>query len=57
MLAGLMEEHGLSQNQLASEGIADQGNLSNILAGDREISKSLAKRLAARFKVPADLFL
>ncbi|MEX2536306.1 MAG: helix-turn-helix domain-containing protein [Trueperaceae bacterium] len=57
VLAELLEEHGVSQYQLASEGIADQGNLSKILAGERGISKALAKKLAVRFKVSADLFL
>lgn len=57
VLAHLMEEHGVSQYQLAQEGIADQGNLSRILAGERGISKNLAKRLAGRFHVSAEVFI
>lgn len=57
VLAYLMDEHGVSQYQLAQEGIADQGNLSRILAGERSISKNLAKRLAARFNVSAEVFI
>lgn len=57
MLAYLMEEHGVTQYQLAQEAIVDQGNLSRILAGNRSISKALAKRLAERFSVSVELFL
>ena len=57
VLAFLMEEHGVSQYQLAREGIVDQGNLSRILVGSRSISKNLAKKLAERFHVSAELFL
>lgn len=56
VLAYLMEEHGVSQYQLAQEGIADQGNLSRILAGERSINKNLAKALAARFSVSVEAF-
>lgn len=57
VLAYLMEEHGVSQYQLAQEGIVDQGNLSRILAGKRSISKNLAKKLAARFHVNPAVFI
>lgn len=57
VLAYLMEEHNVSQYQLAQEGIADQGNLSRILAGERSISKNLAKKLAERFHVSAEVFI
>lgn len=57
MLAYLMEERGISQYRLAQEGIVDQGNLSRILAGERSISKQLAKRLAERFRVNVELFV
>ncbi len=57
VLAYLMEEHGVSQYQLAKEGIVDQGNLSRILVGERSISKNLAKKLAARFHVSAEVFI
>ncbi len=57
VLRHLMQEHGVSQTDLEREGIASQSQLSNILAGRREISKSLAKRLAVRFKVPLEMLL
>ena len=53
----LMQEHGVSQTNLEREGIASQSQLSNILAGRREISKGLAKRLAVRFGVPLEMLL
>lgn len=55
LLAYLMEEHGLSQSDLAE--IVPQPHLSDILNGKRAISKAMAKRLAKRFHVHADLFL
>ena len=57
VLAYLMEEHGVSQYQLAQEGIVNQGNLSRILSGERGISKNLAKKLAERFRVSAGAFI
>ena len=50
-----MAEHGLRQTDLAC--IASQGTISDILCGRREISKALAKKLAARFHVSAGVFL
>jgi HTH-type transcriptional regulator / antitoxin HigA len=57
VLRHLMQEHNVSQTDLEREGIASQSQLSNILAGRREISKSLAKRLAARFNVALEMLL
>ena len=57
VLRHLMQEHGVSQTDLGREGIASQSQLSNILAGRREISKGLAKRLAIRFSVPLEMLL
>jgi|SRR5690625_1479911 len=57
MLSFLMEEREISQYQLAQEGVVNQGNLSNILAGRRTISKELAKKLAAYFDVSVELFI
>ncbi|MBX3143029.1 MAG: helix-turn-helix domain-containing protein [Trueperaceae bacterium] len=57
VLAYLMEERGVSQYRLAQEGIVNQGNLSRVLAGERGISKELAKRLAARFGVSVETFI
>ena len=51
----LMQQHGLKQTDLAD--LVDQGTLSKILRGDRAISKTLAKALAARFKVSVGTFL
>ena len=55
VLRYLMAEHGLRQTDLA--GIVSQGTISDILSGRREISKALAKKLAARFRVSAAAFL
>ena len=55
VLRYLMAEHGLRQTDLA--GIASQGTISDILSGRREISKALAKKLAARFHVSAGVFV
>ncbi len=57
VLRHLMQEHGVSQTDLEREGIASQSQLSNVLAGRREISKGLAKRLAARFNVALEMLL
>jgi HTH-type transcriptional regulator/antitoxin HigA len=53
----LMAEHGLSQYQLAREGLADQSTLSKILAGKRKVSRELAKKLGTRFHVTPAVFL
>ena len=55
LLAYLMEEHGLSQGDLAD--VAPQPHISEILRGKRTISKAIARKLAARFHVSTDLFL
>jgi HTH-type transcriptional regulator/antitoxin HigA len=55
MLRYLMAEHDLRQTDLAD--IASQGTISDILSGRREISKALAKKLAAKFHVSAAVFL
>lgn len=55
LLAYLMEEHGLSQSDLAD--VAPQPHISAILHGKRTISKAIAKKLAERFHVSSDLFL
>jgi HTH-type transcriptional regulator / antitoxin HigA len=51
----LMDQHQLKQQDLSD--CAPQGRISDILNGKRAISKDMAKRLAARFHVRADLFL
>ena len=55
VLSFLMEQHGLKQEDLVD--CAPQSRISDILAGRRAVSKEIAKRLAARFHVHADLFL
>ena len=55
VLRYLMDERHLSQSQLSD--LASQGTISDILSGKRDISKALAKKLAARFQVsPATFF-
>ena len=55
VLRFLMEQHGLKQIDLAD--CAPQSRISEILSGQRTVSKTLAKRLAARFQVPVSVFL
>lgn len=55
VLRFLMDQHGLKQEDLAD--CAPQSRISEILNGKRSISKAIAKKLAARFNVGADLFL
>lgn len=55
VLMFLMEQHGLKQADL--EDCAPQSRISDILTGRRSISKDIAKRLARRFRVGADVFL
>jgi HTH-type transcriptional regulator/antitoxin HigA len=51
----LMDQHGLKQEDLAD--CAPQSRISEILNGKRQASKAIAKKLAQRFNVGADLFL
>jgi len=55
ILRFLMDQHGLKQEDLAD--CASQGRISEILSGKRAISKEVAKNLARRFHVHADLFI
>ena len=55
VLRFLMEQHGLKQENLGD--CAPQSRISGILRGKRSISKEIAKRLAHRFHVRADVFL
>lgn len=55
VLRFLMEQHGLKQEDLGD--CAPQSRISDILSGKRSISKEIAKRLAHRFNVRADVFL
>ena len=55
VLRFLMEQHGLNQADLGD--CAPQSRISDIVCGNRSISKEVAKRLARRFHVRADVFL
>jgi len=55
-LKELMLAKSTSQSDLADL-VGSKGNASEILGGTREISKSLARKLADHFHVPADLFI
>ncbi len=56
MLKYLLEEKGLRPSDLWSV-IGFKSRVSEILAGNRSISKDQAKKLAAFFHVPVDLFI
>lgn len=56
VLAFLMDQHGLKQKDLVDI-FSSSGTISQVLNGAREISKSQAKALAAKFKVSAELFI
>ncbi|OTP67854.1 hypothetical protein PAMC26577_35540 [Caballeronia sordidicola] len=55
VLRFLMEQQNLTQADL--DDCAPQNRISEILSGKRVISKDVAKRLAKRFHVHADIFL
>lgn len=55
VLRFLMDQHGLKQEDLTD--CAPQSRISDFLTGNRTPSKAVAKRLARRFHVRADLFL
>jgi HTH-type transcriptional regulator/antitoxin HigA len=55
VLRFLMTQHDLKQDDLAD--CAPQNRISDMLSGKRAISKEIAKRLAQRFNVRADVFL
>lgn len=55
VLRFLMEQHSLRQEDLSD--CAPQSRISDILSGKRSISKEIARRLAGRFHVRADVFL
>jgi HTH-type transcriptional regulator/antitoxin HigA len=51
----LMESHGLGQGDLPE--VASQGVMSELLRGKRELNLRQLKALAARFKVPIEVFI
>ena len=56
MLAFLLEQRGLEPHDLWPV-LGSKSRVSEILSGKRAISKAHAKRLAAFFHVPVDLFI
>ncbi len=57
VLRHLMETQGMIQEDLVRQGIGSRGMISEIMNGKREISRDQARKLAAIFKVTADLFI
>lgn len=55
-LRELMREHNLKQTDMLDI-FGSQGTASQVLNGKREISKTQARRLADRFRLPIDLFI
>lgn len=55
-LRELMREHELKQTDLVDI-FGSQGTVSQVLNGKREISKSQARKLSARFRLPVDIFI
>jgi HTH-type transcriptional regulator/antitoxin HigA len=55
-LRELMREHRLRQTDMLDI-FGSQGVVSQVLNGKREISKSQARRLAERFRLPVDIFI
>ena len=56
LLRFLMEENGLTQASLAHI-FGGKSNISEVLSGKRELSKSQIRRLSQRFGLPADVFM
>ena len=55
-LRELMTEHHLKQTDLLDV-FGSQGTISQVLNGKREISKSQAKKLSEKFRLPVDVFI
>lgn len=55
-LRELMREHDLKQTDLLDV-FGSQGVVSQVLNGKREISKSQARKLSERFRLPIDIFI
>jgi HTH-type transcriptional regulator/antitoxin HigA len=52
----LTREHGLKQTDMLDI-FGSQGTVSQVLNGKREISKSQARKLSQRFRLPIDVFI
>jgi HTH-type transcriptional regulator / antitoxin HigA len=58
ILAFVMDQHGLTPDDLVDYVPQDQrGQLSDMLSGERPISKEFAEKLSQRFHVNVDLFM
>jgi HTH-type transcriptional regulator / antitoxin HigA len=57
VLRALMDAQGLLQADLVRADVIDQPSLSRVLRGERSISKAMAVRLGAFFKVSPGFFL
>jgi HTH-type transcriptional regulator/antitoxin HigA len=55
-LQALMEDRGLHHKDI-TEAVGNKGLTTEIIAGRRKMSKTVAKRLAAQLSVPVELFL
>jgi HTH-type transcriptional regulator/antitoxin HigA len=55
-LRELMREHDLKQSDMLDI-FGSQGTVSQVLNGKREISKSQARKLSERFRLPIDVFI
>ncbi len=53
----LMQQHQLTQTELAAQMNITQSHISKILSGEREIGKSLAMQLGQKFGLPREFFL
>ena len=56
-LRGLMDVSGLSQSDLAEIAGISRGNVSDVMAGRRGLSKDAIRRLSQRFRIGAEFFL
>ncbi|MEJ0026653.1 MAG: hypothetical protein WDN01_11550 [Rhizomicrobium sp.] len=56
LLTYLMDQHGLTRADLVPL-LGTPSRVSEVLAGKRELSMTMVKRLRDRFHVPADLFI
>jgi HTH-type transcriptional regulator/antitoxin HigA len=56
VLRELMREHELKQSDLLDI-FGSQGTVSQVLSGRRAISKTQARKLSERFRLPIDLFI
>jgi HTH-type transcriptional regulator/antitoxin HigA len=56
VIAYLMDQHGMSRADMASL-LGSPSRASEVLAGKKDLSLSMIRRLRARFGVPADLLI